>query len=544
VRSTGRPTRADVRSIVGRSDIAFTCLVLSFTLYGAAFIVRTSFILDGQRFFVLFDDAMVSMRYAANLAAGHGLVWNPGGERVEGFTNPLWAGWMALLHRLPVDKPMVSLPVQLSALLCLVLNLFVVRRLALTIGAGSRAAAFSAVLFTAFYLPLNNWSLQGTEVGLLALLVTYAAWRAMRVLETGRFDMWLYALLGAGTWVRIDAAVPLLVIAVFLARADPVHRRRHLAAGLAAAVVFLGSQTALRSWYYGDLLPNTYYLKMTGYPLLARVSRGALVTLNFVFRMNWVLFLAPFVLLFFRRDSKVMLLLVVLAGQIGYSTYVGGDAWEGWGGSNRYISLAMPSFFVLLAVAIHRASGGIRHAWAAGQQSARLVRGVTAIVVLFSLLSLNAPHGPESLREWLLIDPALHVQDNPYYVAQAIALQRATTPDATVAVVRAGVLPYFLQRRTVDLLGKNDRHIARLPMRVSPGASRYYEFYPGHLKWDYGWSIGVLAPDVVTELWSPDDDARTFLANYVTRPVAGASVWLRAGSPRIDWSRLPGTPAR
>ena len=29
------------------------------------------------------DDAFISFRYAANWAAGHGLVWNPG-ERVEG----------------------------------------------------------------------------------------------------------------------------------------------------------------------------------------------------------------------------------------------------------------------------------------------------------------------------------------------------------------------------------------------------------------------------------------------------------------------------
>ena len=35
------------------------------------------------------DDTFISLRYAANLLAGHGLVFNPG-ERVEGFTSPLW----------------------------------------------------------------------------------------------------------------------------------------------------------------------------------------------------------------------------------------------------------------------------------------------------------------------------------------------------------------------------------------------------------------------------------------------------------------------
>ena len=35
------------------------------------------------------DDAYISFRYAANLVAGHGLVYNPG-EAIEGYTNFLW----------------------------------------------------------------------------------------------------------------------------------------------------------------------------------------------------------------------------------------------------------------------------------------------------------------------------------------------------------------------------------------------------------------------------------------------------------------------
>ena len=36
------------------------------------------------------DDAFISFRYALNLSEGHGLVFNPGYERVEGYTNFLW----------------------------------------------------------------------------------------------------------------------------------------------------------------------------------------------------------------------------------------------------------------------------------------------------------------------------------------------------------------------------------------------------------------------------------------------------------------------
>src|ERR1700676_1047736 len=66
---------------LGAIDVA---IVVSFFIYAAIFIFKSSFIIDGIRYFSLFDDDMISMRYAANLAHGHGLVWNPGGERVLG----------------------------------------------------------------------------------------------------------------------------------------------------------------------------------------------------------------------------------------------------------------------------------------------------------------------------------------------------------------------------------------------------------------------------------------------------------------------------
>lgn len=87
----------------------FTALLILFTAYAAGFIYRTSFEMNGVRFFCLFDDAMISMRYAKNLAHGLGLVWNPGGERVEGFTNPLWVLYMSFFYLFPIPPPKISL---------------------------------------------------------------------------------------------------------------------------------------------------------------------------------------------------------------------------------------------------------------------------------------------------------------------------------------------------------------------------------------------------------------------------------------------------
>jgi hypothetical protein len=116
-------TKAALRVSLSKSPKKFaTSRVHAFALFGigacfviwaSLFIYQSSFVgIDGRRYFCLFDDAMVSMRYAWNLSHGLGLVWNPG-EYVEGYTNPL----MTLLMSLPTlvfDKVNAVLAVQIS----------------------------------------------------------------------------------------------------------------------------------------------------------------------------------------------------------------------------------------------------------------------------------------------------------------------------------------------------------------------------------------------------------------------------------------------
>jgi hypothetical protein len=71
-------------------------VIILFQCWSGAFIWKSSIPLNsGGRAFCLFDDAMVSMRYAENVVQGHGPVWNPG-ERVEGYTNPLMVALMTV----------------------------------------------------------------------------------------------------------------------------------------------------------------------------------------------------------------------------------------------------------------------------------------------------------------------------------------------------------------------------------------------------------------------------------------------------------------
>ena len=78
-------------------------------------------------------------------------------------------------------------------------------------------------------------------------------------------------------------------------------------------------------------------------------------------------------------------------------------------------------------------------------------------------------------------------------VKLGLALAEYTAPQATIAVHAAGQIPYYSERRTIDLLGLNDPVIAKGPM-TGP-------FYPGHDKWNYGYSILQLKPDLIADNW-------------------------------------------
>ena len=522
----------------------FVLLLAAFLVYAGLFIYRTSFVIGSERYFSLFDDAMVSMRYARNFAHGYGLVWNPGGERVEGYTNLLWVFYMAAVHLLPLSSSKTSFVIQFTAVIFLAWNLYYVRRIALALANGSEVIAAGAVALTASYLPLNNWSLQGFEVGALVLLTSVCAWMAINSLESGTFPHSMYLLLGIGTWIRLDVVVLFVALSGFMLIADRVRWRTHLTWGVVVLAVACGLQTLFRLRYYGDILPNTYYLKMTGVALTIRVVHGAYVLMQFIWKMNVLLFALPFTLAL-RRDRRIWLLLWILAAQMAYSVYVGGDAWESWGGSNRYISIAMPGFFVLLAYALHLWTSAFVTTLRVDRQLVRIDRDAAGwifpLAVALAVVSANSIYGVGALAEALLIRQPLHTGtggENQQDVEQALGLRQSTTAGATVAVMRAGTIPYFAERAAVDLLGKNDRHIAHEPAHGASGADNFREFRPGHVKFDFAYSIGDLRPDVVLQLRRREQLARPFLQDYEDALLNGECVHVRRGSRSVRWDRL------
>jgi arabinofuranosyltransferase len=328
--------------------------------------VRSGFRVGDRLGFTLFDDAMISMRYARNLAEGSGLVWNPG-ERVEGYTNPLWTVWMAVIHVTGVSDDRASLAVMISGALLLLSTAAVAAGIAERVFR-SPEVAVAAFALVAFNYALVFWTLRGMEVGLLALPVTLALGLTLSVearaeTQPGFFMRLLCLCL---TLVLAEATrreASLLHLIVMLHVAWTMRGRPRLVALSALAVTLaaaLGAQTAFSAWYYGDPLPNTYYLKLEGVTLLARLRRGVPALAIVVVRNLLPLLIAA---LFVLRHARwpavrhpVALFVAAVGVQAAYSAYVGGDVWEATGYTNRYLTTIVPALSILAAAGIRELS--------------------------------------------------------------------------------------------------------------------------------------------------------------------------------------------
>ncbi len=512
-------------------------VLTGFGLYAARYIQATSFVIEGTRYFNLFDDAMVSMRYAWNLAHGNGLVWNAG-ERVEGFTNPLWVFFMAFWHLLPIPANLLSLPIQITGAVLLAFNLIfvylIVRHLA-----DDLLAVAAALVMIAFYAPLNIWGLLGMEVSLLTLLLTFSTWIVLTC-DLSRWGRWLYLLLAFSTLIRIDAAVAAVLIIGFVAYTDRPNWKRHLAWGLGLLLLFLAAQTGLRYWYYGEILPNTYYLKMDGLSAILRIRRGLWVLFELAWQMNWIVFLMPLATFIFRRDKSVFLPALLFAGQVAYSTYVGGDAWEHRGGANRFIATAIPLWFALFGVALSSLRKAVETELRLTGWKVVVSQVIALILVAFSVWNANFLLADyRSIDRWLFKLKPAYIKSHEKYVATVLILEQITHPGARIAVTAAGTEAYLLpDRYFIDLLGKADKVIAREPIR-SQMRGGIEGMRVGHMKWDYAYSIGELKPDVIVQLWDEDvEGAQPYLTAYQQFIFGEISLYLRTDSPMIVWENV------
>ena len=516
--------------------------ILIFVLWSVVFIYRTSFVaIDGKRYFCLFDDAMISMRYAWNFSHGAGLVWNAG-ERVQGYTNLLMTLIMSLAT-LIFDKSAAALAIQILGIGFMLTIAYANMKIAEWIlvrdedkhGALIRILAF---LFTLLYYPLAYWTLQGMETGLLAVLLSFAVLWAL-LFAKSQNQKFLYQTafaLGLAFLTRNDSLIFALLIGAYILwemfNKQPNSKILwQLFSALSLYLIFVLGQFAFQYLYYGEFLPNTYTLKLTGMSLADRLSNGFAFILPFLIQIALLLVVGGIdVILHFRKEKLLLFLLILSA--ISYQIYVGGDPWPYW----RMMSPTMPLLGILFIGAV---SNGIHTQAGMKVLNLKFLRSLesqVSLIVLLGVLVADAYFLPEAS----FLERPFYVSANEHNVNIAVALSQVTTSDATVGIFWAGAIPYFAERRAVDFLGKSDRYIAHLPPDLSGSLSvGGMKSPPGHNKYDLNYSIKQLQPTYVQDFkWGTQDLTAWGKSTYTEVEYKGVVLYLLNNSPAVLWDKV------
>lgn len=420
---------------------------------------------------VAFDDAYISYRYAQNLVAGDGLVFNPG-DRVEGYTNFLWvmiagAALAAGLDPFATTRFLgVASYVVTIGLSGLLIAAVVRRRRDLVL--------FGALALLVLPHGLARMSGSGLETAFVAAMIVLLGLTQHVFVPRcpiARQAWGLVALLAC--LARLDAALAVAasgVTTLVTARADGASWRQALRApferfGAAAAGLVL--YLAWKVWYYGDIVPNSYYAKAAD-ELNLRV--GLAYLLAFAQNSPQILAMLPVaaaapVLAWNTRFRAVAVFSVLTLGAFAlYILKVGGDFMY-YRFAFEIYPLYVCAFAIGLAMVVRE----------------RPAIAVTALALAVALSAtppvLETRYGMQSLEE---MDRYVKIGRQ---AGQALA--KAVPPTTRLSTTLAGTIPYYSRLFTVDQWGLNDRYIAR-----QPGSIRYR----GHVKaatLDYLYSRGV-----------------------------------------------------
>lgn len=420
------------------------------------------------------DDAYISYTYARNFARGHGLVYNAGEPAVEGYTNFLWTVGIGWGMRLGVD-PERAVP--WAGLLFTVATVFATFALARRLGSTAWFAALAALLF-ASRPTITVHAMGGMETPLFGLLVLLGLYWRLGETRGTRTDWASSVALALAALTRPEGVLVYVLLELgellWLLREHAAKRAElgpAIRQALRRAVPFALIVSIHLTWRhatYGGWVPNTFYAKVS--PGLATWSDG----LRYV--GSGLLFFGPLFLAapYFMRSAprfvrSVRLCLWLSTLYTAYVVYVGGDYIP----SFRFLWPVMPIWSALAATAAARLvepreAGPWRGLWPQ--------RTFTAAGVSVAFLALTIGHAWHEYvggHRWV----GMHERHRAL-IAGGKMLKKVLPGDAWIAVTAAGRIPYFAERRTLDMMGLSDAHIARAAAMTEASE------VAGHLKGD------------------------------------------------------------
>ncbi len=406
------------------------------------------------------DDPFITFRYADNLVAGKGLVYNPG-ERVEGFSNPTWVFLMAICSALGFSDGEMGLLwcAKILGILfgCLTLY-FVYFRTECFIG--DNAVGRLAALLLSINLYFGLWSVSGLETPLYMLLLTVYFILLLNPASTARSLLTTQIILILLILTRPESFLLLIAYIFHVSRyyagkhRAPPSRSTFGIAWMPLTISVIGLELS-RYLYYHDFLPNTYYAKTLGG--FSQISDGAryfsLGFLGITFNPLFALLTLAAIVIWFRIYKKTSSLSIIIVYTF-FIIYAGG----GWMPGFRFLAHITPILMIFLSYSLNFIYTKIKH------------RLLSFLYIIFISLLFMYSFTTQLIflmnnyrifsTGWTGISSESMVM--PEYLEFGRKLSSILKPGETIALGEAGLIPYVSKAKVIDCFGLMDRHIGRL----------------------------------------------------------------------------------
>ena len=438
-----------------------------------AALLLTAYVWHAVALHYVVDDAFITFRYVRNFVAGNGLVFNPG-ERVEGYTNFLWALLLSAFAFL-FQKIDLLLVAQVLGVLAGAATILLTIWFSKLLLGRTGVVSLTAAALLASNSALCAWSTGGLETTLYTFLIAAGTFAYLYYLENGVRPLLAPVLLALASMTRPDGVLFFGLLSLHLAWTEirqgrgPVSWRTvRWVLGFAALFV---PYYLWRLTYYGYPLPNTFYAKVGSG--MQQYIRGMHYVAEYCGLFGAVLVTAAVLLLLGRRKERwFQVLLLETVFYTLYVVYVGGDGLAYY----RFLVPILPAVCLLIQEGLLEAA---ERAKLSGSPAPQRAVSVTLCLVVLAAMGFASRKSLPLIvagrsQTWYEPQSEMHFPysaphrsylnfDNYFVDRQALAarwLEENAPKGAVLAATPAGSIAYYTNLRVIDMLGLNDVHIA------------------------------------------------------------------------------------
>ena len=380
------------------------------------------------------DDAYISYRFVQNFLDGNGLVFNIG-ERVEGFTNFGWVLYMIFLGKLSLNYILIS---KITGYIFGAGVIYLVFLIASQLEEFKNKILIilSSVYITASSQSLAYWAIAGLETSAFAFFALFSLY-----LYLNKNKLLPFVLITAVMLRPEGALIAILFITIefITSKKFPTFSFRSAIGAFILGIPYL----AFKMYYYGDILPNSFYAK-TGMTV-TQLSNGLEYFVRFISHYGFYgipLLIAIFLWKKLSKELKTVFLFTTC-----YTIYlilVGGDVLK----VHRFFIPIIGLYAIVTAYAVSFLT----------QLIPKNIYKLVSVTLAILLCGLTYYLPNKFVKQYNNLE--IHFIDKMSIMADNIQSQDST--NFSVALPTIGVFSYKLMgHHIIDMLGLTDSTIAK-----------------------------------------------------------------------------------